>query len=70
MLPKRSVYEEIKKFKIGRTSVKHPQGAERPLASTTTDNNSKQAQQRILADPRVTVDELAYSLQISHGSAH
>ena len=49
--------------------MKHSQGAG-ALSTSTTDDNSKQAQQMILADRRITVDELAYSLEISHNSAH
>ena len=49
--------------------MKHSQGAEGALTSTT-DNNIEQAQQKILADRRITVGKFAYSLQISHGSAH
>ena len=58
-LPKRSVYEWIKKLKGGWTSVKHSQGAEGPLTFTTEDN-SEQVQQMIQAERSITVDELAY----------
>ena len=64
------MYERIEKFKGGRASIKHSQGAEGSSASTASDGNSKEAQQMILADRRVTVDKLAYSLQISHDSAY
>ena len=43
--------------------------AKRPLTSTNNKNN-EQAQQMILADRRITVDELVYSLQISHRSGY
>ena len=46
----------------------HAKGAGRPL-TLTTNENSEQAQQ-MMVDRCITVDELAYSLQISHGSAY
>ena len=59
----------IEKLKSGLTSVEHEEGVGRPLTSTTDENN-EQAQQMMPADQRITIDELAYSLQISHGSAY
>jgi hypothetical protein len=38
VLPQRSVYEWIDKFKNGRTSVTHEEGAGRPSTATTDDN--------------------------------
>ena len=38
VLPQRSVYEWIEKFKNGRTSVTHEEGAGRPSTATTDDN--------------------------------
>ena len=66
-LSKRTVYEWIEKFKSGRTSVKHA-GVGRPSTSTS-DEKTEQAQQMILANRRITIDELAQFLQISRGSA-
>ena len=66
-LSKRTVYEWIEKFKSGRTSVKHV-GAGRPSISTS-EEKTEQAQQMIMGNRRVTIDELAQSLQINHGSA-
>ena len=57
------------KFKSGWTSVNHKEGAGRSLTSTTKENN-EQAQQMILADRSITIDEQAHSLQISRGSAY
>lgn len=68
-LSRRSVYEWIEKFKSGRTSINHQEGAGRPLTSTT-DLKIQQAQEMILTNRRVKIDEVACSLQISHGSAH
>ena len=68
-LPRRSVYEWIEKFKSGRTNVTHEEGAGRPLTSTT-DEKIQQAREKVLANRRVAIDEVACSLQISHGSAY
>jgi transposase len=38
VLPQRSVYEWIEKFKNGRTSVTHEEGAGRPSTAITDDN--------------------------------
>ena len=67
-LSKTTVYEWIEKFKTGRTSVKHAEGAGRPSTSTS-EEKIEQAQQMILANRRITIDEVAQSLQISFGSA-
>ena len=67
-LSKTTVYEWIEKFKTGRTSVKHAEGAGRPSTSTSKEK-IEQAQQMILANRRITIDEVAQSLQISFGSA-
>ncbi|XP_023703097.1 uncharacterized protein LOC111862149 [Cryptotermes secundus] len=68
-LPHRSVYEWIEKFKSGRTSVTHEEGAVRPSTSTS-DEMIQQAREMVLVNRRVTVNEVACSLQISHGSAY
>ena len=67
-LSKRTLYEWIEKFKTGRTSVKHAEGAGRPSTSTS-EEKSVQVQQIILANRHITIDEIAQSLQISFGSA-
>ena len=67
-LSKKTVHEWIEKFKSGRTSVKHAEGAGRPSTSTS-EEKTEQTQQMILANRRINIDELAQSLQISHGSA-
>ena len=67
-LSKRTAYEWIEKFKSGPTNVKHPEGSGRPSISIS-EEKTEQAQQMILANRRITIDELAQSLQISHGSA-
>ncbi|KAG9462962.1 hypothetical protein GDO78_022737 [Eleutherodactylus coqui] len=69
VLSRRSVYEWIEKFKRGRTSVRHEEGAGRPSTSTT-DDNIERVRELILLDRRVTVDYVANHLQISHGSAY
>ena len=68
-VPRRSVYEWIEKFKSGRTNVTHEEGAGRPSTSTT-DEKIQQAREMVRANRRVAIDEVACSLQISHGSAY
>jgi hypothetical protein len=46
----------------------HEEGAGHP--STTTDEKIQQTQEMVLANRQVTVDEVACSLQMSHGSAY
>ena len=47
----------------------HEEGAGRPSTSTT-DEKIQQAREMVLANGQVAVDEVACSLQISHGSAY
>ena len=68
VLSRRSVYEWIERFKRGRTSVTHEEGAGRPSTSTT-DEKIQQARHMVMANRRVTIDDVGCSLQISHGSA-
>jgi response regulator of citrate/malate metabolism len=68
-LPQRSVYGWIEKLKNGRTSVTHEEGAGR-LSTATTDNNIERVCDMVLLDRRLTIDEVANHLQISHGSAY
>ena len=68
VLSQRSVYEWIEKFKNGRTSVTHDEGAGPPV--TVTNENIERVREMILSDRRVTIDKVAYCLQISHGSAY
>jgi len=68
-LPCRSVYEWIEKFKSGRTNVTHEEGAECPTTSTT-DVKIQQAREMVPENWRVAINEVACSLQISHGSAY
>ena len=63
ILLKRTVYEWIKTFKKGRTSAKNEDRSGRPTSSTT-DDIIEEVNKNIR---RVTVDEVAYHLQISHG---
>lgn len=69
VLPQRSVYEWIEKFKNGRTSVTHNEGAGRPFTAVS-EENIERSREMILVDRRVTVDDVAHRLQISHGSAY
>lgn len=66
---RRSVYERIEKFKSGQTSVSHEEGAGRPLISTINEKIQR-AQEIVFANQRVAIEEIAYSLQISYGSAY
>ena len=58
VLPHLSVYEWIEKLKNGCTNVVHDKGAGWPSTAITEDNRW------------VTIDEVAYVLQIIHGSAY
>ena len=51
VLPQRSVYEWIEKFKNGRTSVTHEEGAGRP-STATTDDNIERVRAMVLLDRR------------------
>ena len=68
-LPRANVYKWMEQFKNGRTSVIHHEGAGRPSTSTT-EENIQQAQKIIMDNRRVKIDDVAYVLQISHGSAY
>lgn len=69
VLPESSVYKWITKFKDGRSSVTQKEGAGRPSTSAT-ENNIERVREMVLSDRRVTVDEVARDLEISHGSAY
>ena len=58
-LLQRSVYEWIEKLKNGLTIVMHDKGAGQLSTAII-----------VLLDRRVTIDEVAHVLQISHGSAY
>ena len=51
----------------GRTNVTHDKGAGRP-STAITENNIERARDMVLLDKRVSIDEVAHVLQISHGS--
>ena len=67
-IKKKTVYEWTEKFKTGRTSVKHAKGGGRSSTSTS-EEKTVQVQQMILANRRITIDEIMQSLQIRFGSA-
>ena len=48
--------------------MKHAEGAG-PHSTSTSEEKTMQVQQMILANRRITIDEIAQSLQISFGSA-
>jgi len=58
-----------RKLKNGHTSVTHEDGTGRP-STATTDDNIESVRDRVLLDRRLTIDEVANCLQISHGSAY
>ena len=68
-LPRRSVYEWIKKFQQGRTSLKDEERSGRPSTSIT-DSNVEDVRAMILKNRRVTINEVANHFEISHGSAY
>lgn len=59
------MYREIQN---GRTSVKHEERVGRPSTSNT-DEKTEAARQILLTNRRITIDEVASFLQISHDSA-
>ncbi|PNF39899.1 hypothetical protein B7P43_G00920 [Cryptotermes secundus] len=69
VLPQRSIYEWFEKFKTGRTSVTHEEGARQPSTATNEDN-IEHARDMVLLDRRVNIDEVTNCLQISYGSAY
>ena len=69
VLLQRRVYEWIEKFKNGRTNVTHEEEAGRPSTATTDDNNER-VRDMVLLNRRLTVNEVANHLHISHGSAY
>jgi len=64
---RRGLRELIERFKTGRTSVQHEEGAGRPSTSITVANTGVRD---MLQNRRVTVNEVAHQLQISHGSVY
>jgi transposase len=68
-LTRSKIYEWIDHFKKGRTSVCDEERSGRPSASRT--ENSIQAVEGIVREnKRITVDDSAEALNISHGSAY
>ena len=63
VLPQRSVYEWIEKFKNVRTSVTHEEGAGRS-STATADDNFERVRDMVLLDRRLTINEVANRLQI------
>jgi transposase len=68
-MSQRIVCEWIKRFKNGRTSIKHGEGTRRHSTSIT-DADVEQVYGMILQNRRVTADEVAHQLQIIHGSTY
>ena len=69
VLPQRSVYEWIEKLKDGCTNVTHGKGAGLPSTAITRDNIER-ARGMVLLDRRLSIDEVAHVLQISHGLSY
>ncbi|XP_014774403.1 uncharacterized protein LOC106872065 [Octopus bimaculoides] len=63
------VYKSIEEFKNGRTSTKYEDGTGRPSSSTIF-MHIQQAQEIVLANRRVILNEVTCSLKISHGFAY
>ena len=59
----------IERFKSGRRSFKHAEGARRP-STPITDTKTERVRDTILQNRRVAIGEVAYQLQNSHGSAY
>jgi hypothetical protein len=67
-LPQRSVYEWITMNKTGCTSVTDVRSE--GSFTSTTEENTERVPAMILDNRRVAIDEVAYHIRISHGSAH
>ena len=63
-----NVYKWIQAFKEGRKSITNELGPGRP-AEAKTPELKQMAENIILSDRRVTIDDVAKELDISHGSA-
>ena len=68
-MSQRIVCEWMQRFKIGRTRVKHEDGAGR-LPTSITVANTERVRDMIPQNRRVTADEVTHQLQISHGTAY
>ena len=68
-LSKTAVYEWIKRFKDGRESLEDDSRSGRPVSSKS-DQNLKSVEKLVEENRRITVEEVAATLGISHGSAH
>lgn len=66
---KATVYNWIDHFKSGRESLEDYSRTGRPTTSTTHDNIHR-ARDLLDGDRRITIDDIAESLGISHGAAH
>ena len=69
VMPQRSVYQWIDKLKNDRIYITHDKGAGR-RSTAITEDNIKRAHDMVLLHRRVTINEVAHVLQISHGSAY
>lgn len=68
-LSRTQVFDWAKKFKEGREVVENESHQRRPRTSVTEDN-IRLIRDLIEGDRRLTVDEIAREVQISHGSVH
>ncbi|XP_076059708.1 protein GVQW3-like [Oratosquilla oratoria] len=69
ILPRRSVHQWIEQFKSGRTGVEDEKRVGRP-ATSTTDARIEQVRALILSNRRLTIDDVANHMHISHGFAY
>ena len=68
-LNQRNVYKWIERFKEGRTSIKDAPRQERP-SEVNTPEKQQAVNDLILAERRITVEEIAQQLDIYTGTAH
>ena len=69
-VPKKTcVYKRSGRFKEGRETVEDEEGRGRPTTSRN-DENVDSVRSLVVEDERLTVDEIAQTLEISVGSAH
>ena len=64
-----TVYNWVAEFKRGRTSLEDDPRQGRPKSASTPEMIAK-IQDMVLEDRRLTVDEIADTVNISHGTAH
>lgn len=68
-MKKSQVYEWHKRFREGRVSIEDDPRSGRP-STAVTDENIERVRQVVRANRRITIDEIASEVNLSHGSVH